>query len=100
MDIGHTRGRVEVLRAPVDCTGVSLILHDASVLPPGDTDLLEMVQDTFDRARQVMSPADARTYIRVREEELYRHLEALGHEDRVPRVRAVYAAFWRLNAGV
>lgn len=59
-----------------------------------------MVQDTFDRARRVLGPTDARHYIRLREEDLYRHLEALGLEDRLPRVRAVYAAFWRLHAGV
>lgn len=76
------------------------ILHDASVLPPGDSDLLDMVQDTFDRARQVLGPTDARAYIRLREDDLYRHLEALGLEHRLPRVRAVYAAFWRLHAGV
>ena len=76
------------------------ILHDASVLPAGDTDLLEMVQDTFDKARQVLGATEARAYIRVREDDLYRHLEGLGLEHSVPRVRAVYAAFWRLNAGM
>ena len=75
-------------------------LHDASVLPAGDTDLLAMVQDTFDRARRVIGPRDARIYIRHREEDLYRHLEAIGLEDHLPRVRAVYAAFWRLHAGM
>lgn len=59
-----------------------------------------MVQETFDRARRVLGPTDARLYIRLREEDLYRHLEGLGMEDRLPRVRAVYAAFWRLHAGV
>ncbi len=76
------------------------ILHDASVLADGDTDLLEMVQDTFDKARQVLGPTEARAYIRVREDDLYRHLEGLGMEHSLPRVRAVYAAFWRLNAGM
>jgi hypothetical protein len=76
------------------------MLHDHSVLPPGDGDLLEMVQETFDRAVDVLGPAHARRYIRMREDDLYRHLEALGLEDRLPRVRAVYAAFWRLHAGM
>ena len=70
------------------------------MLPAGDTDLLEMVQDTFDKARQVLGATEARAYIRVREDDLYRHLEGLGLEHSVPRVRAVYAAFWRLNAGM
>lgn len=87
-------------RPGVDCLDVEPILHDASVLPEGDTDLLEMVQDTFDKARQVLGATEARAYIRVREDDLYRHLEGLGMEHSVPRVRAVYAAFWRLNAGM
>lgn len=74
--------------------------HDHTLLHEGDDDLLEMVQDTFDRARRVLGPTDARRYIRLREDDLYRHLEAIGLEDRVPRVKAVYAAFWRLHAGV
>ncbi|BCS33071.1 hypothetical protein TBR22_A22970 [Luteitalea sp. TBR-22] len=76
------------------------ILHDRSLLPEGDSDLLDMVQDTYDRARRVLGPTDARRYIRLREDDLYRHLEALGLEDGVPRVKAVYAAFWRLHAGM
>jgi len=79
---------------------VNTILHDASVLPDGDHDLLEMVQETFDKARQVLGGTEARAYIRVREDDLYRHLEGLGMEHSLPRVKAVYAAFWRLNAGM
>lgn len=79
---------------------MNAILLDASVLPDGDGDLLEMVQETFDRARQVLGPAEARAYIRVREADLYRHLEGLGLDHSLPRVRAVYAAFWRVNAGM
>jgi hypothetical protein len=79
---------------------VDTILHDHSLLGDGDDELLDMVQTTFDRARRVLGPGDARRYIRMREDDLYEHLETIGLGDRVPRVRAVYAAFWRLHAGV
>ena len=71
-----------------------------ALLPPGDDDLLEMVQQTFDGARRVLGPVDARRYIREREEDLYQHLDALGFGEHLPRVRAVYAAFWQMQAGM
>ena len=86
--------------ASADSSIVGPILHDASLLCEGDDELLAMVQTTFDRARCVLSPGDARRFIRLREQDLYTHLEAIGLGDRVPRVKAVYAAFWRLHAGM
>jgi hypothetical protein len=91
------------LKAPgaaADSSIVGTILHDASLLCEGDDELLAMVQTTFDRARCVLPPGDARRFIRRREQDLYTHLEAIGLGDRLPRVKAVYAAFWRLQAGM
>jgi hypothetical protein len=93
------RGGLEAERPAVDCVDVSTIDRPSS-LPPGDDDLLEMVQETFDGAREALGTADARRYIREREEDLYRHLESIGLEEHLPRVRAVYAAFWQIQAGM
>lgn len=94
----HDR-RPEVRPREVDCKDVSSFDRPA-LLPPGDDDLLAMVQQTFDGARRVLGPGDARRYIREREEDLYRHLESLGLGEHLPRVRAVYAAFWQMQAGM
>jgi hypothetical protein len=92
-------GAIAAGAASADCPGVGTILHDRRPATDAD-DLIALVEETFVQAQRVFGRAIARQYLRLREDDFYRHLEAMGLEDRVPAARAVYAQFWRLHADV
>ena len=85
---------------PITRWGTPVMHHELAYVTVFDDDLLEMVEHTFTRACDVLGPARARHFLRRREADLYRHLESSGLDADLPRVRAVYAVFWRTHTAM